>query len=376
MLNSNPTYSNQTELPMLEKLALAECFHEPLDCSGVDRTKGLTWYRKMKLIRVAEEVIGEKVKQGLIKCPCHLAIGQEAVAVAVCESLRSADRAFGAHRSHSHYLAAGASLEKLFFEVLGKREGCSRGMGGSMHLYAEDYGLKGTVPIVAGTVSLAVGAAMAAKMDGIRFPDKAASGLDVGVAYFGDGATEEGSVHESLNLAMVYNLPTVFVCENNLFSSHLTIAERQPSNSVARFAKANGLRTLTVDGNDVVATAAAARELIQHSRSGHGPVFLEAVTYRWRGHVGPSEDIDVGLKRKDDLNLWKQRDPIRRLAKGLIQAGVATESDFQSLDQEVEQTVLQAWHTAETTGSYPNQADLYDMVFESKLEGRTREVSL
>jgi pyruvate dehydrogenase E1 component alpha subunit len=160
-----------------------------------------------------------------------------------------------------------------------------------------------------------VGAGLAAKLDG--------SG-DVGIAYFGDGACEEGVVHESLNLASVMKLPVLFVVENNLYSSHLDINLRQPSDRVARFGEAHGVATRVVDGNDVIEVARVAGELIERARAGGGPGFIEAVTYRWRGHVGPDENIDVGLRRSsEEVAAWKKRDPIARLEAALETRGVA-----------------------------------------------------
>ena len=177
-------------------------------------------YRLMLLIRAAEERIGEWVESGEARCPCHLYIGQEAVAVGVCTAMDEGDTVWGNHRSHGHYLARSASLTGLFAEILGKSTGCAHGRGGSMHLIAREKGILGTVPIVAATIPLAVGAGLAAKLrrDG-----------GVSVAFFGDGATEEGHFHESLNLAALYRLPVIFVCENNLYASHLHWSERRPA---------------------------------------------------------------------------------------------------------------------------------------------------
>ncbi len=203
----------------LGRLADPACYTETPDITGLSTDMLVEKLRDMVVIRTAEEVIAEMTAAGEIKCPTHLAIGQEAASVGVAAHLRTSDRAFGCHRSHSHYLAMGASLDGLMAEVLGKATGCSKGFGGSMHLYGKDAGFYGSVPIVAGTVPLAVGAAMASKMDGPRGDD----GLDVGVAFFGDGACEEGVFHESLNMAAAFRLPLVFVVGNNLFFSHLDI---------------------------------------------------------------------------------------------------------------------------------------------------------
>lgn len=309
---------------------------------------------KMLEIRFAEETIGDLVVSGEAKCPCHLAIGQEAIPVGVSRSLRSTDRVFGNHRSHAQYLALGGDLRKLMAEILGRDTGASRGMGGSMHLYAGERGFLGSVPIVAGTVPFAVGAGLAAKMDGRG---------DVGVAYFGDGACEEGVVHESLNLAACYGLPVLFVCENNLFSSHMDVALRQPSDRMARFAEAHRVAAEVVDGNDVLAVGHAAARLVERARSGGGPGFLEAVTYRWRGHVGPREDIDVGLRRSgEDLAAWKKRDPIRRLVDALVQRGDLGRGELDSLDAKLRSAVADAVDHARQA-PWPPQSALLDHVY-------------
>jgi pyruvate dehydrogenase E1 component alpha subunit len=311
---------------------------------------------RMIEIRVAEEAIGSLVESGEAKCPCHLAIGQEAIPVGVSHSLRRTDRIFGNHRSHAQFLAVGGSVDKLMAEVLGKDAGASRGMGGSMHLFAGDVGFLGSVPIVAGTVPLAVGAALAAKLDGHG---------DVGVAYFGDGACEEGVVHESLNLAACYELPVLFVCENNLFSSHMDIALRQPSDRMARFAEAHFIEAETVDGNDVVAVACAAKRLVDRARAGGGPGFLEAITYRWRGHVGHREDVDVGLRRSpDELKAWKGRDPIARLAAGLIDRGEMSGAEMEQLTAAASRRAAEAVEAARTA-PWPDDSALLEHVFSS-----------
>lgn len=333
-------------------------FHtEPIDLKNTADSTLLDDYRAMMLIRRAEEAIAELSVQKRFKCPTHLAIGQEAVAVGLARHLRPTDRCYGAHRSHSHYLALGGGLDMLMAEILGKDTGCSKGMGGSMHLFAADKGFGGSVPIVAGTVPIAVGAALAFKQRGIDA---------VGVAFFGDGACEEGVVHESLNMAAIMQLPVIFVVENNLFSSHLDIQLRQPTNRVARFADAHSIPTRTLDGNDVVAVADAAGELIAAARAGQGPGFIEGVTYRWRGHVGPAEDIDVGLlRRPEDIIAWKQRDPIRRLRCSLQSDRGVADAVFESIDAEIAADITGAVQFAEDS-PFPEASALLDRVFASR----------
>lgn len=346
--------------PDLGELADASRFAEPLEIQGQDPQRLYQQLKTMMVIRAAEERIAESVAQGQTKCPCHLGIGQEAIAVGVSSKLTKTDRVFGTHRAHSQYLAQGGSLYGLFAEVLGKATGCSKGMGGSMHLYDGANGFVGSVPIVAATISLAVGAGLAAQKDRTR---------DVAVAFFGDGATEEGNFHESLNFAALYKIPVLFVCENNLFSSHLHISLRQPSNSVARFAAASNVSYEVVDGNDVLAVAGATERLLDSSRKGVGPGFLEAVTYRWRGHVGHREDIDVGVKRDSDLVAWKRRDPVRRLAEGLKVAGHLKDSEILSLQEEINRLVSTEWKRAEEA-PYPNPDALIDLVYSAPAKRR------
>lgn len=359
---STLTYNTMLIEHSLGTLADPQSCTEPIDIRGEDKAWLIQSLEQMLLIRKAEEKIGDMVTAGKIVCPCHLAIGQEAVAVGVAKNLRPTDRGFGTHRSHSHFLASGAPVEELMAEVLGKVTGCSKGMGGSMHLYADKFGFKGSVPIVAGTVSMAVGAGLAAHLNG-------GADMDLGVAYFGDGAIEEGTVHESFNLASNFKWPVLFVIENNLFSSHLHINLRQPADRVARFAEAHRLHTEVVDGNDVVAVAKASQRLIQKARRGEGPGCLEAVTYRHRGHVGPREDNDVGLKRQEDLTQWKKRDPITRLVAGLTNEKLITAIELQRIEQRITDRVESAWKLAEGA-PYPNPSALLDLVYETAPIGR------
>lgn len=317
----------------LKDLADPTCFTAPIDLKNVATDTLVKALHDMTLIRVAEEVIADMVVAGDIKCPTHLAIGQEAASVGVAAHLRATDRAFGCHRSHSHYLAMGAPVKELIAETLGKVTGCSKGFGGSMHLFGKEFGFYGSVPIVAGTIPLAVGAAMAAKMDN-------KDSMDVGVAYFGDGACEEGVFHECLNMAASFKLPMIFVVENNLFSSHLDIHLRQPSDKIARFAEAARINHATVDGNDVVAVMEAAGDLIGKARRGEGPALIECVTYRWRGHVGPDENIDVGVRRTAaEVAAWKKRDPIGRLLQSLEARGY-TRAQYEELEAGIRKQIV------------------------------------
>ena len=329
-------------------------YQQPIDVAGQDPATLLAQLQMMLRIRLAERCLAEGRRDGLIGGPVHLGVGQEAVAVGVAAELRKTDRVFGAHRSHSHVLSMGSSLHRLFAEILGKDTGLSRGMGGSMHLWDQPNGFYGSVPIVSGTVPLAVGAALAAKMQG---------GGDVGLSYLGDGAVEEGVFHESLNLARVLKAPAIFVVENNLFASHMHISLRQPKEGTARFAVANDIPYEIVDGNDVVKVRAAAASLIARARAGQGPGFLEAVTYRWYGHVDWREDIDVGVNRSvEEVSSWRKRDPVARLVAGLQALCLIDAHQLAAMEAKIAEEVADAWKLAEAD-AYPPPSSLTSRVF-------------
>ncbi len=271
-------------------------------------------WQMMVLIRAVEERIGDLVSAGEIKTPCHLSIGQEAIPAGVCAALMQDDSLWGGHRSHGHYLAKGGDLRAMMAEIFGKATGCARGRGGSMHLVDPAQGIFGTVPLVAATIPLAVGAALSAKLRRTE---------QIAVAFFGDGAADEGHFHESLNLAALYRLPVVFVCENNFYSTHLTVKERRVKDNIVESAALHGLPGAVVDGNDVLAVYQAAREAANRARIGGGPTLLECRTYRWRGHVGPAADLEVGPDRRQELDEWQRRDPIAQCRERLGASGVS-----------------------------------------------------
>jgi len=338
----------------LKGLSNPEQYHDPISIDNQDVGTLKNMLSRMLLIRKVEQQLALGRKNGLIGGPVHLGAGQEAVAVGVSQNLKKTDRVFGTHRSHSHLLALNPNFYKLFAEVLGKKTGFSKGMGGSMHLYDQPNGFYGSVPIVAGTVSLAVGAAMAAKLQKTD---------DIGVAYLGDGAVEEGVVHESFNLAKIQKAPMLFVVENNLFASHMHISFRQPSDMISRFAIANDISYKLLDGNDVVAVAKASKELIDGIRNGKGPALIELVTYRWYGHVDWRDDVDVGVDRSlDDIDNWKARDPILRLSKAMIEAGAWSVEQEETLHSEFDRKIRDAWEQA-INDPYPSSSATLKYVY-------------
>jgi pyruvate dehydrogenase E1 component alpha subunit len=312
-------------------------------------------YTTMQRTRIFEEVLADLVTAGEVKTPCHLYIGQEAVASGVCEALETTDTIWGCHRSHGHYIAKGGDLDGLMAEILGKATGCARGRGGSMHVYDERVGILGTVPLVAATIPISVGAGLAYKLR--REPH-------VSVPFFGDGATEEGHFHESLNIAALYKLPVVFVCENNLYASHLHISERRVKDNINESGGAHGLPSVVVDGNDVEAVHAAALVAVERARRGEGPTLIEARTFRWRGHVGPSWDMDVGVQRNQMLKEWLPRDPIVRAGKQLQSLG-ETESQVRDVEAGARRDVQRALERARAA-TWPDPLSVHDHVYAEK----------
>lgn len=305
---------------------------------------------------MCEESLVEPIKKDEVKCPCHLYSGQEAIAAGVCAALTEKDYIFGNHRSHGHYLAKGGSMDELIAEIYGKETGCSRGRGGSMHLTAMDIGVLGSAPIVAGTISLAVGAALASK---IRREKR------VTVSFFGDGSTGEGVLYESLNFAALQRLPLIFACENNYYSTHLPLRECRPHDNIFKIGGPFCVDSFRVDGNDVLKTYEVAKRAVDICRKGKGPVLIEFTTYRLRGHVGPDDNVQglhTDIRPKEEIEKWKRKDPIKRLERILIKNKILTRIDIDYVRSEVEKEVNDAYAFAHNS-NYPLEADLNKYVY-------------
>lgn len=312
-------------------------------------------YLTMLRIRQFEEMVADLILQGEINCPTHLYIGQEAIATGVCANLRQDDYVFSTHRSHGHYIAKGGDTKALMAELYGKVTGCSQGRGGSMHLASAEIGLAGSSAIVAGTIPLAVGAALAfARQKTDR----------ISVAFFGDGAASEGVFYESLNFASLQKLPVVFICENNLYSTHMPISACQADANIYQKAEVFCLPGVRVDGNNVMAVFETARKAIEDARHGKGPTLIECLTYRWRGHVGPSDDLDKGLRSKEELDAWMAKCPIKALAPILLKHDIISESEKKQIDESIEREVAEALAFARAS-PYPEEGGLFNHVFKS-----------
>lgn len=312
-----------------------------------DRLRRL--YLEMVSIRKAEEAIIALYPEQEIRCPTHLSIGQEAVAVAVCEALAPTDAVFSGHRCHAHYLAKGGSLTGMFAELYGKATGCCGGKGGSMHLTAPEVGMLGASAIVGGTIPLAVGYALAATLRACG---------DVAVAFFGDAAVEQGVAYESFQFAALKRLPVIFVCENNLYATHSHILARQVSADVAPRTGSEHMPAVMVDGNDVVDVHQAATRAVDRARTGQGPTFIEAKTYRRQAHVGPGSDLDLGYRTQTELAEWTARDPISTYAQRLQECGILAPSERAALDEDIAVRVAAAIAFAKAS-PFPDPDALY-----------------
>ncbi len=259
-------------------------------------------YVSMLRIRMVEEAVAEAYGDQQMRCPVHLSIGQEAVAVGVCSELKNSDGVFSAHRSHAHYLAKGGSLKRMLAEFYGRVTGCCRGRGGSMHLIDLEAGFLGSVPIVGSSIAIATGKALSVKLQKLN---------EVIVVFLGEGATEEGVFYESLNFAALQNLPIVFVCENNLYSVYTGMEARQPQGrSRVGIAEQMGLEVGEADGNNISQVCKLASQAVNSARQGGGPYFIEFDTYRWREHCGPNYDNNLGYRSPEEFEIWKKRCPL------------------------------------------------------------------
>ena len=277
----------------------------------------------MLRIRRVEEAIAGRYAEQKMRCPTHLCIGQEAIAVGVCDVLARKDKVFSNHRAHGHYMAKGGDLNAMIAELYGRATGCCGGRGGSMHLIDLDAGFMGATPIVGGTIPVAVGAAWASKLQ---------QRDHVTVVFFGDGCFEEGVMHESLNFSALHKLPIVFICENNYFSVYTPLKLRQPQRPIHGIAAAHGLVAVAGDGNDVDAVRALAKHAVEAARAGQGPQFLELSTFRWREHCGPNFDHELNYRSQDEIKTGLADCPIERYKEVMRKDGVGTASLMAKLE--------------------------------------------
>lgn len=314
----------------------------------------LSLYRQMLIIRYTEEQLARSHQMGLIHGACHTYVGEEAIATGVCAHLRPDDAVFSTHRGHGHALAKGVTPREVVAELFGRATGCSQGRGGSMHLFKPEVGMMGTSGIVGPCILQATGAGYSFKL---------LKTDQVGVAFFGDGAVNNGAFHEGLNLASIWKLPTLFVCENNMYATEVPFAYSAGNPNVGNRGPAYGMESLTVDGNDVLAVYEAAEEAVQRARRGEGPTLIECRTYRTRAHAEGMRD--AGYRTQEEVEAWKERDPITRYNEWLLENEEAGTETLAEIEAEVKEMVVDAEEFARNS-PWPEPDTVSDHVFDQR----------
>jgi len=318
--------------------------------SGIEGKTLIHLFEKMLEIRRFEEKVWDLFGRNLIPGTLHLYIGEEATAVGVCVNLRVDDYITSTHRGHGHCIAKEARLEPMMAELLGKKTGYCKGKGGSMHVADASVGILGATAVVGSGIPIAVGAGLSCKM---RKTDQ------VVACFFGDGASNNGTFHESLNMAAIWKLPIVFVCENNLYAMGTRISNVTAIDNIAQRAIAYGMPGVTVDGNDAVAVFQAARGAVERARKGEGPTLLECQTYRHKGH---SRFDPATYRPQEEVEEWMKRDPIVRLRKKLTEEQILSEEEAGEIDKRIIDEVEAAAGFA-LGSSYPELEEALEDVF-------------
>ena len=318
----------------------------------------LLWmYETMVRIRVHEERVAELFAQGKVPGFVHLYVGEEAVAVGIMAHLRKDDFITSTHRGHGHYIAKGGCIKASMAELFGKKTGICKGKGGSMHIADVEIGELGANGIVGGGIPHAVGAALGIKLNGLD---------SVAVAFFGDGASNQQNFHEGINLAAIWKLPVVFVCENNLYQISLPYEKQQTIKSVAERAKAYGIPGVSVDGQDVIAVYEVAKEAIERARRGEGPTLIEAKTYRFRGHFEGDPEV---YRSKEEIEWWKNnKDPIKIFEDVLLKKGIATKEELEKMWEKARKEIEEAVKFAEES-PWPTKDAVVEDVFSTPTKG-------
>ena len=303
--------------------------------TSIDNEKLIEMYRDMLRLRQFEQKVNDLFLAGMIPGTLHLYTGEEAVAVGVCAVLRKDDFIVSTHRPHGHYTAKGGSLDKLMAELLGKETGCCKGKGGSMHVGDFSVGMPPAIAIVGANVPIAAGIGLSFKMKGTD---------QVVTCFFGDGAVNQGMWHEGVNIAAVWKLPVILVCENNFYAASTHVSKSILTEKIADRAYAYGIPGVTVDGNDVLAVFRAAEEAVKRARSGLGPTLIECLTYRHGGH---SRSDPATYRPKEEVKRWLSKDPIPRYKAKLVEMGILTEEMAENIEGEVAVEIERAVRFAE-----------------------------
>lgn len=304
-------------------------------------------YLGMLRIRRVEEAIADEYPAKEMKCPIHLSIGQEAVPVVLCSFLNDQDHVYSTHRCHAHYLAKAGDLKAMIAELYGRSTGCCRGKGGSMHLAWPETGMMGASALVAGTIPLATGSALAFARE---------KSNRVAVAFFGDGGSEEGVFYESMNFAQLHKLPMLFVCENNGYATYSAQEARQANSEIASRAKAFGMASERIDGSDLPAMIGACERAVTRARRGDGPTLLEFLTCRWRDHVGPGDDFALGYRTESEVAAWRERCALPQLENNFAKDELA------KMEAEIAKEIAEAFAFARQS-PFPDKTELYDHLY-------------
>jgi len=310
-------------------------------------------YRKMLRIRKFEYRVKELFSQGKIPGFVHLYVGEEAVAVGVCANLRQDDYVTSTHRGHGHCIAKGAEMKRIMAELFGRETGYCKGKGGSMHVADFEMGMLGANGMVAAGLPLATGAGLSIRL---RETDQVAA------CFFGDGAVDQGTFHESLNLASLWKLPVIFICENNSYFESTHISRHLSARKVADFAASYRIPGVTIDGNDVIAVYQAVLEAVKRARSGLGPTLIECITYRWEGHE--EGEPWTTYRTVEEVEEWKKRCPLKRMEEYLTKNGVLTDSEIREIEGEVDMEVEESVRFAEES-PWPQPEEALKGVFVS-----------
>lgn len=321
---------------------------------GLDAALAQRLFHGMLRIRMVEEAIAERYGEWKMRCPTHLCIGQEAVAVGVCAVLRQDDMAVSGHRAHGHYLAKGGDLNRMLAEIYGKRTGCCAGKGGSMHLVDTAVGFMGSTAIVAGTIPVGVGLGLSIQLNRTD---------QVSVVFLGDGAVEEGVFYESVNFAAVRKLPVLFVCENNFYSVYSPLRVRQPrGRRIHEMVAAMGIQAAHGHGNDVAEVFRLGADAVAAVRRGAGPRFLEFETYRWREHCGPNYDNDIGYRTPQEFETWRTKDPVMRAEAAFLEKGLLTTQAMAAMRAGIQAEIEAAFRFADES-PFPEPQEAFRHLF-------------
>ncbi|NQU04017.1 MAG: thiamine pyrophosphate-dependent dehydrogenase E1 component subunit alpha [Syntrophaceae bacterium] len=307
-------------------------------------------YSTMQKIRSFEERISDLYARGVVPGLVHLYVGEEAVAAGVCAALKDDDYITSTHRGHGHVIAKGVELKSMMAELFGKKTGCCKGKGGSMHIADMNMGILGANGIAGGGLPIAVGAGWSAKW---RKTDQ------VAVSFFGDGSSNNGAFHESLNLASVHKLPVVFVCENNLYGISVSQAKHQAITDIAIRATSYNIPGIIVDGNDVIDVYNTAVKAVKRARAGEGPTLIECKTYRWRGHHEGDPNQGERYRTKEEINAWKEKCPIEMLTGKLVTENLATKGDLKKIKEGINAEIDAAIDFANKS-EFPSLSEMYE----------------